>query len=59
VLMVALDDGHISRDKYAEALAGFIDSKLDFISIDTLTLLETLNGSQSHSLPANCSKLAS
>jgi hypothetical protein len=56
--MVALDDGHITRDKYAEALAGFIDGKLDFISVDPLTLLETLKGSKSHSLPANFSKLA-
>ncbi len=59
MLIVALDDGHITRDKYADALVGFIDSKLDFISVDPLTLLETLKGSRSHSLPANFSKLAS
>jgi hypothetical protein len=59
VLMRGVDKGHMSRQQYAEALTVLVDSKLEFISLDGETLLETLRGAQSHSLPAAFSKLAS
>jgi hypothetical protein len=58
VLMLGLEEGHITREQYARALVAFIDSKLEFISVDHETLLQMLRGVQSHSLPASFAKLA-
>jgi tetratricopeptide (TPR) repeat protein len=57
VLMLGVHEGCMSRQKYAEVLTVFVDSKLEFISVDADTLVQTLRGVQSHSLPAAFSKL--
>jgi hypothetical protein len=59
VLMMALREGHLTREEYAQALIGFVNSSLDFISIDADTLVETLKTAHSHALPTSFAKLAS
>jgi hypothetical protein len=59
VLMRGVDEGQLTRGQYAATLWAFVDSRLDFICIDHETLLQTLRGAQSHTLPAAFSKLAS
>jgi hypothetical protein len=58
VLMRGVDEGLITRSQYAAALSAFVDSGLDFTSINHETLLQTLHGVRSHALPAAFSKLA-
>ena len=60
VLMTAVRQGHLTRQEYAQALVALINSRLDFISIDADTLVETLKtAAHSHTLPTSFAKLAS
>jgi tetratricopeptide (TPR) repeat protein len=59
VLMRALDEGKMTRKAYIRALAGFIDSRMGFISISGIILGQIVTGTQGHALPPEFVKLAS
>ena len=58
VLMEAVEQRLMTRNEYLEAVVALIDCHLDFISVDSALIVESLHGARGHTLPPHFPKLA-